>query len=132
MKKIWGSRKRDIPLFHLLCTERENTHFVVGALLAKLNSATAEKQCYKQNQATGIDAERKALHLATAAAQKQQDQEYPSAVAATHESAAATVVATATAVSAAVVVVATAAVAFVKHSVEHIYLHFAEAIGFSI
>ena len=105
-----------------VCTGRENRNLL--AAIAKLNSATAEKQCNQENQAAGIHTETKALHLATAAAQEQDDKQNPSAVASAHESA--------TAATAAAVVFVTATVAFVEHSVEHIYLHFAEVIGFSI
>ena len=114
----------------VFCYVQEEKTAGLLAIRAELNSAAAIKQTQQENQAAGVHAEREASHFATAAAQEQDDEKNPSAVAAAHESAAAaaTVAVTVTAVVAAVV----ATVAFVKHSVEHIYLHFAEAIGFSI
>ena len=67
-------------------------------------SAVAEQQCHNQNQATRIDVEMEVFHLAATAAQKQDNQQNPSAVA--------------TAKAAAFFATATA-VAVVKHSVEH-------------
>ena len=112
--------------FFIFCYVQEEKTVKLFAAVAKLNSAAAEKQRNQENQAAGIHAETEALHLATAAAQEQDNEKNPSAVAAAHKSAAAATVAVT------VVAVIAATVAFVKHSVEHIYLHFAEAIGFSI
>ena len=114
--------------FFIICYVQEEKTVRLFAVRAKLKSATAEKQCNQENQAAGVHTEREASHFTAAAAKEQDDEKNPSAVASAHKSAAATAVAAVTAV---VAFVATT-VAFVKHSVEHIYLHFAEAIGFSI
>lgn len=73
--------------------------------IANLNAATAEKQRAHKNQASWVDAKAKVLHFATAAAQKQQNEQNPCAVA--------TTVVCVTALATAV------AMTIVKQSVEH-------------
>ena len=91
------------------------------AIRTELKSATAEKQCDQENQTAGIYAKAEILHFSTAAAQEQDDEQDPCAVAAATETTAATAVTTVVAVAFTATVI--------EHSVDHIYLHFAEVVG---
>ncbi|MGN1066554.1 MAG: hypothetical protein ACI4QH_01965, partial [Candidatus Fimimonas sp.] len=105
LAKRQRSFRRQKPRGHFSATLVACANF--GAKLfaaADGKSAVAEQQCHNQNQATRIDVEMEVFHLAATAAQKQDNQQNPSAVA--------------TAKAAAFFATATA-VAVVKHSVEH-------------
>ena len=85
------------------------------------NSACAEQERNKQDQATGIDAEVKGFELSATATQKQDNEQYPGAVATAEGHSASATAATA---------VVFAVSAIVKHSVEHFYLHSPSASAF--
>ena len=93
--------------------------FSLFAFRTDLHSAAAEQQSDQKDQAARIYAQAKTFKFSTAAAQEQDYEQNPSAVAAATEHSAATAAMTA-------VVSAAFAAAVVKHTVEHFYLHFAE------
>ena len=84
---------------------------VLFASAAEGNSSAANQKRHHEKQAGGVDVEIEVFHLTAAAAQKQDNEQNPCAVASAKASAA---------------VFAVSASAVVKHSVEHILPPFAE------
>ena len=101
--------------FFVVCYVQESA-FGLFAAVADRYSAGAEEERRKQDQAARIYVETEISEFSAAAAQEQDDQKYPGAVAAA-ESHSASAAASAVAVSVAFVV------AVIKHTVEHFYLH---------
>jgi len=107
------------PLCHLLCTRffaplrarpLQVTAQMFGAwvvlfAVTEIDSAAANEQCDHENQAAGINREAEISHFSATAAQIQDNEQNPSAVA--------------TAQASAFIAAATAAVAVIEHSVEH-------------